>query len=404
MPPTRQAATRGMVAMARRVRVKVDIPNVIADKDRHGNVRVYFRRKGFAKVRLHSPLNTKEFFEELELAKASAIAKEPRKTEQPPGSLGRLCLDYFESLDFRRLGETTRKRRRALLEDICTGTMGTVRRGSLPFALMLPRHVRELRDEVAERGIEAANGRLKCLRQLFRWAIDTDRATFNPALEVRYLESDSDGFHTWSLEEVRQYQERWPIGTPARLALDVMLYTGTRRSDAVRLGPPMERRRDGLEELHFTETKNAERKVRRRKDGPKRRELPILPVLRSSIDATVTGLRTYLVSRFGRPFSVGGFGNRFAKWCTAAGLPDHCRAHGLRKAGATFAADNGATVHQLMAIFGWDTVKEAERYTKAANRRRLAGGAMHLLQPPEENETGRVVSHLGGAAGVPPKK
>ena len=38
-------------------------------------------------------------------------------------------------------------------------------------------------------------------------------------------------------------------------------------------------------------------------------------------------------------------------------------AHGLRKAGATVAANNGATAHQLMAIFGWDTLKEAEKYT-----------------------------------------
>lgn len=394
--------------MPTRVRLKVDIPNVITDKDRHGNVRVYYRRKGFAKVRLHSPIGSKEFFEELQLAKTTSAAMPHvvRKTEEPPGSLGRICLDYFGSLDFKRLGDITGKRRRSMLESVCVGMVGKVRRGSLPFALMQARHVRELRDEVAEaRGVEAANMLLKALRQVGRWAVETGRAATNPTLEVRYLESASDGFHTWSLEEVRQYQARWPVGTQARLALDVMLYTGVRRSDAVRLGPPMERRRDGAEELHFTEAKNAERKVRRRKDGPKRREIPILAVLRASIEATVpTGLRTYLVSEFGRPFSVGGFGNRFAKWCDAAKLPERCRAHGLRKAGATFAADNGATAHQLMAIFGWDTIKEAERYTKAADRRRLAGEAMHLLQPAEENEPGSVVSHLSAGGGVPPKK
>ncbi|MCE3248703.1 MAG: integrase family protein, partial [Geminicoccaceae bacterium] len=58
----------------------------------------------------------------------------------------------------------------------------------------------------------------------------------------------------------------------------------------------------------------------------------------------------------------------------------HCSAHGLRKAGATIAAENGATEHQLMAIFGWDSPKQAALYTRAANRRKLAGGAMHLLE------------------------
>jgi hypothetical protein len=32
-----------------------------------------------------------------------------------------------------------------------------------------------------------------------------------------------------------------------------------------------------------------------------------------------------------------------------------------------------------MAIFGWRTIKQAEAYTRAAGRKRLAGAAMHLL-------------------------
>jgi hypothetical protein len=59
----------------------------------------------------------------------------------------------------------------------------------------------------------------------------------------------------------------------------------------------------------------------------------------------------------------------------------------LRKAGATIAVDNGATAHQLMAIFGWDTLKMAEKYTRAANQQRLAEAAMHLLEAPEQNST-----------------
>ena len=66
------------------------------------------------------------------------------------------------------------------------------------------------------------------------------------------------------------------------------------------------------------------------------------------------------------------------QWCDQAGLP-HCTAHGLRKAGAVIAAHNGATPHQLMSIFGWQTLKEAERYTKAVEQKRIASGAMQLL-------------------------
>lgn len=146
-----------------------------------------------------------------------------------------------------------------------------------------------------------------------------------------------------------------------------MLYTGARRSDVVRLGRQMER--DGV--LAFTEAKG-------RVHAVKQRMLPILPELRAALDATPSGHLTYLVTEFGKPFTPAGFGNWFRRRCNEAGLP-HCSAHGLRKAGATIAANNGATEHQLMAIFGWQSPKQAARYTEAANRAKLAADAMHLL-------------------------
>ena len=56
--------------------------------------------------------------------------------------------------------------------------------------------------------------------------------------------------------------------------------------------------------------------------------------------------------------------------------------------GATIAAENGATEHQLMAIFGWASARQAAIYTRKANRTRLAADAMHLLMP-KRTERGR---------------
>ncbi len=140
----------------------------------------------------------------------------------------------------------------------------------------------------------------------------------------------------------------------------------------------------------ITEQKN-------RANKPKHREIPILPVLRAELDANPSGHLAYIVSEWDRPYaSSKAFGNRFKLWCRQAGLP-HCTAHGLRKAGATRAADNGATEHQLMAMFGWDSPKQAALYTRKANRKRLAAEAMHKLMPGQtENESvppeGAVVS------------
>ncbi len=166
---------------------------------------------------------------------------------------------------------------------------------------------------------------------------------------------------------MQQFEARHPVGTRARLALALMLFTGQRRSDIIRFGK--QHAKDG--KLNFTQFKGRNRK-------PKRLTLPILPALQRIIDATPCGDLTFLVNEWERPFTDAGFGNWFRDRCIEAGVPG--RAHGLRKAGATIAANNGATSRQLMAIFGWDTLKEAERYTRNADQLRLAQSAMHLLQ------------------------
>ena len=70
-------------------------------------------------------------------------------------------------------------------------------------------------------------------------------------------------------------------------------------------------------------------------------------------------------------------GNLFRKACRAAGI--YKSAHGLRKAAATRAANSGATVAELEAIFGWEGGRMASHYTKNADRERLAAGAMSKL-------------------------
>ncbi len=231
-----------------------------------------------------------------------------------------------------------------------------------------------MRDELAEKP-EAANNLVKALRQLYGFATEYDLAERNPARDVSRIYTGSDGFHTWTPEEVRQFEERHLVGTKARLALALMLYAGLRRSDAVALGP--QHIKGG--HLVFAVTKNRNRK-------PVTLHLPVLPELQEVIDATPSGNLTFLVTEFGKPFRAGGFGNWFRRRCDEAGLP-HCSAHGLRKAGATVAAENGASEHQLMAIFGWASPKQAAIYTKAARQKVLAGSAMPLLVSQSENKS-----------------
>ena len=149
-----------------------------------------------------------------------------------------------------------------------------MRDGDKPFALMEARHVRRRRDEKAEKP-EAANSLVKALRQVFAFAIENDLAERNPAKDVPYLKSGSEGFHSWTIEEVRQFEERHAIGTKARLALALLLYTGQRRSDVVTFG--RQHIKNGW--ITFTQTKNRKRK-------PISLSIPVRRELKAIIDAT----------------------------------------------------------------------------------------------------------------------
>lgn len=355
------------------MKLAVEYPYLVKDTDRHGNVRYYLRRKGHRKIRIPSKPGTSDFQAAYDAARALTKATPVARINwQPkPGTFRWLCVRFFGSTDFKQLDPKTQTVRRRVLENVCAevvapGAAETF--ADFPIGRLTSKAVRVLRDR--KLGLpEAANVRIKAVRQVFKWAIEEQEpgVTANPARDVKYLKGRQGGHHSWSVDEVSQYEQRHPIGTKARLALALLLYTGQRRCDVVLFGK--QHVRGGW--LKLTQQKNRNRK-------PITLELPVLPVLQEIIDVSTTGDLTFLVTDHGRPFTGNGFGNKMRQWCDEAGL-HHCSSHGLRKAGAAVAAENGATANQLMSIFGWRTLKEAERYTRAAEQKKLAKGAMPLL-------------------------
>ena len=142
----------------------------------------------------------------------------------------------------------------------------------------------------------------------------------------------------------------------------VLLYTGLRRGDAVRLGRQHVRDRVAA--------------IRTEKTGM---EVPLLmlPELLEVLHAGPTGELAFICGANGKPMTKESFGNAFSEACRAAGV--NKSAHGLRKIGATRAANNGASVTQLNAIFGWTGSHMASFYTQSADRARLAREAMNKL-------------------------
>ena len=141
------------------------------------------------------------------------------------------------------------------------------------------------------------------------------------------------------------------------------LYSGLRRGDAVHLG--RQHVRDGVAT------------IRTQKTGVTV-TIPILPALDEVLQAGPSGDLTFISGENGRPLTMESFGNLFREACDAAGVAKS--AHGVRKIGAPRAANNGATVAELEAIFGWQGGGIASLYTRAADRARLAKGAMAKLE------------------------
>jgi len=359
------------------MKVSVEYPYVCKDRDRHGNTRYYFRRDG-KKTRIRALPASAEFQAAYDaLAKALSGPSEGSTIDARPalGTFRWLCVQYMSSIEFQQLDARTQYVRRQVIDHMCREPVAPGAAecfADFPLKRFNSKAVRVLRDRKA-RAPHAANTRMKAIRRLFKWAVEEEvpGVAGNPARDVAFLKGPPGGFHSWTAGEVNAYEERHPVGTTARLALALLLYTGQRRSDVILFG--RQHVRDGA--LRFTQQKNRNRK-------PISLELPILPALQRVIDASVTGDLTFLVNEYGNPFSAAGFGNKMRQWCNEAGLTN-CSAHGLRKAGAAIAAENGATAHELMSIFGWLTLKEAERYTRAAEQKKIAARAMSMLERSE---------------------
>lgn len=345
----------------------------IVEDTTDGVLRFYFRRKGQPKVRLEGVPGTEEFNRTYYEALNGTMAKPSKDGPSMPtaNTLRWLCVKYFESAEFKRLDARTGHVRRQIL-DACF--LEPVKAdsdkvfGDMPLAAVTSKNIRVLRDRKADLP-ESANGRVKALRQVFKWATDptVELAQTNPARDVGYFKSKGEGFHTWSDAEVEQFEQRHPIGTKARLALTLLLYTLQRRGDVVKFGK--QHVRNGW--LVFTQQKN-------RNNKPVRLEIPVHPDLQDVINRSPCGDLTFLVTAFGKGFTDNGFGNWFRDRCNDAGLP-HCTAHGLRKAGSTRLANSGASAHQIKAMTGHQTLKEVSRYTAAADQKRLAQQAVDLL-------------------------
>ena len=332
--------------------------HLVRELSRHGKPVWYCRRNG-RRIRLRSAYGTPEFEAEFQTALAGQPAPPPKGS--PAGTLAWLIDRYRETAAWQQeLSAATRRQRENIFLHVIA------KAGDVPASAVTAEKIAAARNERAVKTPAQARNFLDAMRGLFRWAHEARLVRTDPTAGVKNPKRKAGaGFAPWTEDDVAAYERRWPIGTRQRVWLDVLLYTGLRRGDAVRLG--RQHVRDGMATLQTEKSQ-----------GTVTVNLPILAVLADTLAAGPCGDLTFICGASGRPMTKESFGNDFACACRAAGLKGKS-AHGVRKIAATRCANAGATVAELEAIFGWRGGAMASLYTREADRLRLAKSGMHKL-------------------------
>jgi integrase len=320
--------------------------------DHAGRARCYFRRRGFPRVRLAGLPWSPSF-----MAAYEAALTGPRTAigvgRIKPGSVAAVVAEYFDSQQFfASKSAGTQRMRRGILERFRAAY------GDRPFALLPAEWIEALLDAKPP---HAARSWLVTLRSLCQFAVKRGWLRADPTANIKLRPIKGDGFHTWTDDEIAQFEAHHAIGSKPRLALALLLYTSQRRGDVIRIG--RQHIRDGV----LT--------VKQEKTGITL-AIPVHPHLQAVLDATPNEHLTFLTTTTGKPYGGNHLSESFREWCNAAGLPKHCTAHGLRKAACRRLAEAGCSANEIASISGHASLDEVARYTKAADQARLARNAL----------------------------
>jgi integrase len=332
-------------------------PHVETFHDRRGKLRVYFRRGKGARIALPADVNSDDFKEAYAAALAGNVSARKKREAATPGTIGALILSYQRSQGYLSLRPTTQANYQWLLEKLrakhAHRTLSGMQREGIVTKILAPYAGRP--------GLWLSI--LRLLRVLVRHAIEIGLMRHDPTLGIKRPKLGE--VRSWTDDEIAKFEARWPIGSKERLAFALMLYTGQRRSDVYR--------------MTWAQFDVAAVKVTQQKTGA-RLVIPLHTDLRAVLAAAPRDNFTVLNSIRRRPFTITGYSAFFRDAITAAGLPEDCQPHGLRKAAGRRLAEAGCSAREIMSILGHKTMSEAERYTRDADQQRLAEAAIVRLE------------------------
>jgi integrase len=333
----------------------IRLPYVKSYVDRAGNVRRYFRKHGCKAVSLPGAPGSAGF-----MAAYQEALGEPASlpaSRQGQGSVGALICEYLKSPAFTDLAASSKSLYRAILDKF----------GALHGHRMvhdMPRaKVAAYIFAIGADHPSMANVTKSVLRKLLSHAVRSGYRNDNPVTEIDRYKGGTR--HTWTDAELAAYERKWAVGTRERLAYALLLHTGQRCGDVVKM------RRSDISDGAIA--------VVQQKTGTAL-SIPIHHELLAAIKAGPSNGLTLIGDKHGRPIARCTLTLLMRKAAEKAGLPSECLPHGLRKARMRRLAEGGASAKQIASISGHKTLREVERYTAAADQKRLSRGAIAKLK------------------------
>jgi enterobacteria phage integrase len=336
----------------------VKLKHVDRFKDRHGQVRYYFRRGHGPRIVLEGKPCSAAFMESYNRAMAGDPVERVERKRGEPGTFDRLVQEYYQSPEYLKNAKSTQRQYRGWIEKLLLDE----KLGPRLVHQMTRTHVRKIIGKRSSETPGAANNTLAILKILMGFAIDNDWRSDNPALRIRRFELGEH--YSWTEEEIEIYENYWKIGSKERIAFDLLLYTGQRVSD--------------VSGMSWTDFEGNLVQVVQEKTGAKL-WIRVHPLLAKSVACWPKRHVVLVPSSRNQKFKTGGLSSFMARKIERAGLPERCVAHGLRKAAARRLAEAGCSANEIASVTGHASLAEVQRYTKAAEQKRLAIAAMGRL-------------------------
>jgi len=285
----------------------------------------------------------------------------PKRSKAAHGSIDMACEAFLSSRRF---------------SDLSTGYQAIMRRHVDAIreqggaALLKDLRATHIQADLINLAPSVAQARRKAWRNVCGLAFDLGQIEVDPSIATKSPKMPNTGGHApWTDDDIQRYRKKWKVGTMQRAAMELLYWTGARVSDARRLVPSMNGG-DGI--LTFIQ-----QKTKSPAHVPWTSELPAWAVgmaadrdtMHKALKARPVKGLTYLETSQGRARSTKGLSNLISDACKTAKIFERS-AHGLRKSRLNELAEHGGSATAIMAWGGHQTLKEAEHYTREADRKR----------------------------------